>query len=91
LTNAQTLQVNDAISVPGAGSTLVLTTTSGDLVINTPISLNGTVMLHSAGAIYQNTASAITAVTLTGSAAGLVSLVGANHITSLSTFSAGGL
>jgi len=68
---------------------VALTTTAGDLIINGPIS-GTTTALTSAGAIIEGTDGVITADTLSGSSAGSTSLLGANEVAALGTFTTGG-
>ncbi|HUW54131.1 MAG TPA: filamentous hemagglutinin N-terminal domain-containing protein [Rhodanobacter sp.] len=85
-TNAGGLNVAGPLD---GGTSVSLTTTSGDLSINGAV--NGiTTALQSAGGINEGGSGTITAATLTGHSGGATSLLGVNHVGTLGSFSASG-
>ena len=83
-TNAGGLNVAGPLD---GGTSVSLTTTSGDLSINGAV--NGiTTALQSAGGINEGGSGTITAATLTGHSGGATSLLGVNHVGTLGSFSA---
>ncbi|HEY0198066.1 MAG TPA: filamentous hemagglutinin N-terminal domain-containing protein [Rhodanobacter sp.] len=86
LTDTQALTVSGPVD---GGSSMTLTTTSGDLMINGAVS-GTTTMLTSVGAINEGGSGTITADTLTGSSAGSTTLMGANAISTLDGFTSTG-
>jgi hypothetical protein len=96
-TNAAPLILAGAIDV-GAGNNLTLTTTGATngvghaigLGANSVSAANGVVTLNSAGQITQDPAGVITAGLLTGTSSGGASLIGANQINALGSFTNNG-
>jgi hypothetical protein len=82
LTNAQTLTVNGPVN--GAGS-LVLTTTSGSIALDSAVSGSAT-SLNAAGTLTEGSGGAITAHTLSGNVGGLTTLTGVNKVDVLGGF-----
>jgi fibronectin-binding autotransporter adhesin len=85
-TNGGALDVAGPID---GGTSVSLTTTSGDLAINGAV--NGiTTTLQSVGGINEGSGGTITTATMTGRSGGATSLLGVNHIDTLGSFSASG-
>jgi len=88
--NAQSLTVNNALSVNGGAGNLTLTTTGASSDLTLASNLTGNTVILGAGRNINQTGGGITATRLTGNSTGSTTLTGANLIGTLGDFSAAG-